>query len=158
MISYFKDQQPGTSSFNEVIDPDGSTYFSWTRNFTSFFYASWWWQSISLNDNEGTWIYRVTYNGETVDHEFTVGTLGVAENELNKVVMAPNPAYNLVNLQSVQPIQSVAIYDINGKLIQTSKANSTSFDLHLNGLQSGMYFIKVTDDVGAVQSLRLLKQ
>ena len=158
MISYFKDQQIGTSSFHELIDPDDNTYFSWTNNFTSFFYASWWWRSISLNDNEGTWIYRVTYNGETVDHEFEVSTLSVEENQLNEVVMAPNPATDQVNLQSVQPMTDINIYDVSGRLLQTLKVNSTLVDLNLNGLRSGLYFVQVTDESGAIQSLRLLKQ
>ena len=155
--SYFKDQQPGTSSFNQLIDPDNNVYFSWTRNFTVFYYASWWWQSVNLNDNEGTWIYRVSYNGETVDHEFTVNTLGVNDNELEFVTMAPNPTQSSVRLQSQQPMTGLKIYDLNGRLLSEQDVNSSMFELNVSGLQSGMYFVRILGEDGSAQSLRLIK-
>lgn len=156
--SYFKDQQPGTTSFHRLYDPSGDLYFSWTRNFVNFYYSSWWLRNVTVSAEEGTWTYEVDYNGETVEHEFVVQTLSTEENQLASVEMSPNPATNAVTLQSPKAIDMVAIYDLNGRLLQRQTVNANSVQLNISNLQSGIYFIKVSDQDGGLQSMRLIKR
>jgi hypothetical protein len=54
-------------------------------------------------------------------------------------------------------MQVIALYDINGRLIQSRKVQSNKVDLSVSGLQSGIYILKVkTADGMAVK--RIMKQ
>lgn len=73
-------------------------------------------------------------------------TLSVAENTLDKTItIYPNPTENsfFVKHNPNQEVKSVAIYTINGQLMQTQLIN-TSKEINISTLKSGMYIVAVT--------------
>ena len=87
----------------------------------------------------------------------TVTTKGVGiPNWLeNSVLLFPNPAKEVVNVQcTMNNVQwegaSVDVYDVYGKLLQTVQMSSEITALNVAGLANGMYFVRVTTDVGTV--------
>lgn len=65
------------------------------------------------------------------------------ENVDRKIVIFPNPSSDVINIQSENiNIQTIHIYDINGKFID--KHNHTSFSIA--NLNTGIYILKITSD------------
>jgi hypothetical protein len=61
-------------------------------------------------------------------------------NDQNTIVY-PNPVYdNVLYISSIHTVQSIEIIDIHWKVVYTSTETSV---IHLNNLNSGVYFIKV---------------
>ena len=70
--------------------------------------------------------------------------LGMEEEEDN-IKLYPNPAHNELIIKGDQfPIQSVYLYDANGKLVETlSDESTTEYRLNVKHLSSGVYVIKI---------------
>ena len=158
--SYFRDQQPGTSAFNEVFTPGGETYLSWNNNFDTFYPASWWVQQFNLSDEEGVWVYAVTYNGETVEHLFNVGQLSVEEEEFTELTVYPNPTSDLLQIASPIPMDSYELWDLNGRLLhKKDNVNGTRSTLDMSVYASGIYFIRAkTLDKDDFVTVRVIKR
>lgn len=74
--AYFRDQLAGQVADYEVLLPDGSTKWSWNHSGPEPHYSRsyWYWRkTLPLNAPEGIWTYRVSYEGATYEHLFTVG-------------------------------------------------------------------------------------
>ncbi|PRP67969.1 family 16 glycosylhydrolase [Nonlabens agnitus] len=69
------------------------------------------------------------------------GTASIGDEELNKIQLFPNPATDLVSIQSVNPIETIEIYSILGSKIQTLQTSNNSFSV--SSLSSGMYLVKL---------------
>ena len=111
--------------------------------------------TLSATDNEG--------NVGTCSFELTVESqLGVASNQLdNGVAIYPNPARNVMNIGNSTNIQleRAAIYDINGRLIQTVdlSAMSTEASVNVAHLASGVYMVQLQAENGQAIK-RLVKE
>gem|GEM_PF-576382 len=73
--TYYRDQQFNALSSYSVIQPNGVVWKTWTHNAPASYTASWWiWNHyLPSNAQAGTWKFRVTFNGQTTTHDFTVG-------------------------------------------------------------------------------------
>lgn len=74
------------------------------------------------------------------------------------VEIYPNPTTGNITIQSSEPkIQKVEVYDIYGKLLQTTNANSISTEINISDLAAGIYVARIyTDD--SVKTTQLVKQ
>jgi len=89
-----------------------------------------------------------------------VETLSIEEIEIQSTVeIYPNPTTDFVHVKSVNPIESVVVYDIHGREIQavyvTGSSNNTKISLlnHANGV----YFLNIKTTVG-VQTSKIIKE
>ncbi|WP_313807341.1 T9SS-dependent choice-of-anchor J family protein [Flavobacterium sp.] len=85
-------------------------------------------------------------------------TLGTAD--FNNSVFAkiyPNPANDLVKIESSQMIDEVALYSIEGKLVYSKVINEMNPEINVSHLQSDVYFLKVISDKD-VMSVKLIKR
>ena len=66
----------------------------------------------------------------------------------NSVAVYPNPATIQVNIKSDSLIQTIQIFDVQGRILQTKISNEkqTTFDLTRN--EKGIYFFKIITDRG----------
>jgi hypothetical protein len=64
------------------------------------------------------------------------------------VTIYPNPAVTFVNIKSSFNIQTVAFYDIQGRLLETDTVQSENATLDISAKPKGVYFVKVTTDKG----------
>ncbi|NJN77262.1 MAG: T9SS type A sorting domain-containing protein [Saprospiraceae bacterium] len=81
----------------------------------------------------------------------TVSTEQVLNRENTQLVVAPNPASETVRFTSKlgEPILSVELYDINGRLVQNHyNINNAQFIMNRNGLTPGFYIAKVRFEGG----------
>ena len=65
------------------------------------------------------------------------------------VVVHPNPTNGILNINSDFNIKSIALYDIQGRLLQTDLENSNETILDLSTYQSGIYFVKINTEKGS---------
>jgi hypothetical protein len=67
----------------------------------------------------------------------------------NTVKVYPNPAKNIVNIEAGSELQSVQLYDVQGRLLQSLSAEGTGTVLDLSSKPAGIYFIKINTEKGA---------
>ena len=157
--SYYSDQRSGTTSNHTLIDPNGNVHVSWQKDFDNDYYASWWVRTYNVSDLEGTWTYRVTYFGETVNHTFNVGVLGVEDQKEQSVSLYPNPAKTMINIDAAFPIQSIILYDLLGtKVVEKQQLFQQKTEIAVSHLSSGIYFTRVADAEGNYQLIKFIKE
>ncbi|MCB0452862.1 MAG: T9SS type A sorting domain-containing protein [Aequorivita sp.] len=82
--------------------------------------------------------------------------LGVSENALEGFAYYPNPTNGALSLKSVNNIDSVAIFNLLGQSVLSSKIGATTTDLDISGLTTGTYIMKVTVE-GQTGTYKVLK-
>lgn len=74
-------------------------------------------------------------------------TIGIKEltkaDDEGKIVLFPNPATDKFVVQSLRKFEKVEVYNLNGQMIATQEfAETEQAEIHIAGLQSGIYIIK----------------
>ena len=97
---------------------------------------------------------NVIISGEGVPFKTVIvsqtATLGTNNNALSIITMYPNPTSDFLNIKSDQKISKIEIYDMSGKLVQTSKMNNEK--VSVSKLPKGNYVIKIQTENGVVNS------
>ncbi|MCD4697927.1 MAG: T9SS type A sorting domain-containing protein [Bacteroidales bacterium] len=96
----------------------------------------------------GNYEYYVTalYNvGESIPSDTVSAFLtNINENEINNIRISPNPAKDLINIQSDKIIQRVTILNLSGKIIEGFKnVNKDNYTISLNLYKKGIYIIRL---------------
>ncbi len=82
-------------------------------------------------------------------------TLGINDYELSsKVKIYPNPATNIININSQISIDKIELFDLVGKKVLTTKQQ---IQLNIGHLQAGIYLLKVTTNQGQLVKRIVLK-
>ena len=77
--------------------------------------------------------------------------VGIVNYLENSITLFPNPANDVVNVQSSMfQVQSIEVIDVYGKVINTVNVIDNPTRINVNGLASGMYFVRVTMEKGTV--------
>ena len=72
--------------------------------------------------------------------------LNAEELEIFDISIFPNPAKNELRISANTEISSYELFDLTGKLIVNNMSvNSNSTTIYRNGLNSGLYLVKITD-------------
>lgn len=105
---------------------------------------------IIFESNLGTVYYDNLYL-----HKNTV--LATDSFEVSKVKMYPNPATNVLNIESISTIEKVAVYNVLGQQVLSEIPNKALVTLDVSNLQVGVYVVKTTID-GNVSSSKFIKE
>lgn len=94
----------------------------------------------------------------TVDrgaYEFGSTSLGVSdfETSLDKIQLYPNPTSGILNIQMKSPLKNVMVFNIQGQKV----IESSTLQLDVSNLSSGVYVIKIEDENGSVSTKRFVK-
>lgn len=124
------------------------------------------WQSIDYTPIGKGVAYNNDYtNGWVVDltSEFIYSLvcdedLGIEEIDQFDFSYYPNPVENLLNIQSHFPIQSLSIFDLNGRQLRKSVYNLKSIKVDLNNLPSGLYMVKAVMENDQVKTFKIIKE
>ena len=84
-------------------------------------------------------------------------TLGVSDNEISLIKAYPNPVSNYLNLESLEEILEINLYNILGQNIFKTIPNNNKFLLDMTEFNAGIYLIKVKSIAGKVSTLKVLK-
>ncbi|MBK8599874.1 MAG: T9SS type A sorting domain-containing protein [Flavobacterium sp.] len=87
---------------------------------------------------------------ETNEARSTFATL----NSLNfvkdqSIAVAPNPAKNNVTVTAKSNIKSIQLFDVQGRILQTILENKNTYTIDISNKSNGIYFLKVTTEIGS---------
>ncbi|WP_157983092.1 T9SS type A sorting domain-containing protein, partial [Psychroflexus aestuariivivens] len=68
----------------------------------------------------------------------------------------PNPTSGLVNIDYEHEFKSYAVYDLQGKVLQSGAVNQKQ--VNLSGLQSGVYILSLTDVDGQQSHVKVVRE
>ncbi|MEP2935738.1 MAG: T9SS type A sorting domain-containing protein [Gilvibacter sp.] len=91
------------------------------------------------------------YNNETCDELI----LSTPDNSLSDLIISPNPATELVQIDSSHYIKEVQVYSITGQLLKTIYDQN---NIDLSSLQSGIYILKVFNDANQETVQKIVKK
>lgn len=78
-----------------------------------------------------------------------VGTIGIAENGSWDLKISPNPAYELLNIDSRVKLEKAEIYNLFGQILYAVEhMNSQKASISVSGFKTGTYVIKCFDQKG----------
>jgi uncharacterized repeat protein (TIGR01451 family) len=137
------------------------------------------WSSQNLAESQGYFIYKIKPNADAVEGssiENTAAiyfdyndpiitntattvvdsTMGLADNELIKINLLPNPCTNFVQIETEEKIEKVELFDALGRkvLVQLS-GNKT---INVEQILSGNYFMKVYLGNNKIVTKKIIKQ
>ena len=75
----------------------------------------------------------------------------------NSVKLYPNPATNVLNIESTSMIEKVSVYNLLGQEVISQTPNSVLVTLDVASLQVGVYVVKTSID-GNITSTRFIKE
>ena len=64
------------------------------------------------------------------------------------VVLHPNPTKGNIKINGDHTIKSIELYDVQGRILQTSIENTTTAQLDITNKTNGIYFVKITTERG----------
>jgi hypothetical protein len=70
----------------------------------------------------------------------------------------PNPTSGIIYIATIQALETIRVFDVSGKLVQTltNPNKLTSVELDLSGLDNGIYFIHAQTENGKVSKSKLV--
>lgn len=93
------------------------------------------------------------------DMSITGDFASVQENTLTAVNAFPNPATDVLNISTNEPVASVKVMTLDGKVIvNNTSVNSSFIDLNVNDLEAGMYVYEVATAEGKIFRDSFIKQ
>ena len=107
-------------------------------------------QSITLQPGE----YRMYSTVPFPDHGLPLSNRDINVPQTGKVLIYPNPAHGMVQIESQSQINRVEVIDILGKTMLQAHPEGNSTTLRLEQLQTGIYFVRVSTAEG-VKTKRL---
>ena len=102
------------------------------------------------------YVYVANHDGVT-DIMIDGTNLSTADNTIEGFSYYPNPSTSIVNLTSVEVIETVAIYNMLGQKVIDQNIDATTSEVNVSQLATGTYLMKVSVN-GQVGTYRILKQ
>ncbi|MNR46935.1 hypothetical protein D3C85_1659720 [compost metagenome] len=84
--------------------------------------------------------------------------LGLAENTTLEFSMYPNPASDVVFVETNASNSEVVIYSMNGQALFTQRNSGSDFTLNLADFAEGVYWFTVTSSEGTVNQRLVIKK
>jgi hypothetical protein len=120
----------------------------------------------TFDPSVGVGIYPINYqvttsNGCLATQSQTIEVMlctGLSEIDNNSFSVFPNPANDIVTIQSDKEIASVLVYDYSGKLVRMVEPNSFATKLDVSDLVAGFYSFTVTMNDHSQKTLKVIKE
>jgi len=120
----------------------------------------------TFDPSVGVGIYPINYqvttsNGCLATQSQTIEVMlctGLSEIDNNSFSVFPNPANDIVTIQSDKEIASVLVYDYSGKLVRMVEPNSFATKLDVSALLAGFYSFTVTMNDHSQKTLKVIKE
>jgi len=73
---------------------------------------------------------------------------GITDADVLSISMYPNPARDIVYLQSNELIKEIRVFDMTGKLVYSEDTEVDNTEISLSGIEPGMYFVRIYTESG----------
>ncbi|HLT49028.1 MAG TPA: T9SS type A sorting domain-containing protein, partial [Aequorivita sp.] len=119
-------------------------------------------KNITTNLSQQSYTFKAekgTYNSRFTLQFRSNQILGDAASALDKVSVFPNPTSNLLNIVSPEAkVSALEIFDVSGRrLMNIDLSTNTHYQVDVTTLQSAVYFVKISTDMGSVTK-QIIKQ
>jgi hypothetical protein len=114
---------------------------------------------VTLQDSNGLVIYTTNGaygSGESTNFSTTGNPLSINDNQLLGVLLYPNPSTGIINVQTKTNID-INVFDITGKLIHSALNVKDGDQINLSNLKSGLYLVKMFDEVNETTQKIIIK-
>lgn len=119
------------------------------QNFTNFDAVT---RTLNLAANQGG-KFKVTFES-IADAPSAVALVAKSE-----VAVYPNPTIGIVNVDGVEDANAVSVYDVAGKMLLSNTINGEAiFQINLQQLKSGIYFVHIDMKSGEKMIRKIVKQ
>lgn len=106
-------------------------------------------QTNDIVSNSANIFFDYNFPIATNDAETIFAVLNSPNFEQDATVKVyPNPTSSTININSKNNIQSIELYNVQGRLLQTKLVKEMTSSLNLSNQSNGIYFVKVKTDVG----------
>ena len=83
-----------------------------------------------------------------------LGSLGITDKSVFEIRVFPNPIKNMLNIQSNNTITRAMIYNQSGQLILSAENSNR---INFSSFSQGLYFIKIMDESGNIETRKVIK-
>ncbi|HEU4718783.1 MAG TPA: aryl-sulfate sulfotransferase [Bacteroidia bacterium] len=135
----------GTGILSQGSTPTGNLVFR-----SPFYYSSYsGFNSVALSAGQPI---------ELNPYPYTCDLTGIKKTgDENVFSIYPNPSDDVVHISSGHdPMKSLCVIDLSGRVAENIAVNGTSYDLPVNALSPGIYFLQVTTSSGASVQRKLI--
>ncbi len=113
--------------------------------------------NASINTVGGQAYYVFVLNsGAITDIQIDGTNLGVSDNTIAGFSYYPNPTTGMLNLNSVDNIENVTLFNVLGQKVLDTKIGATTSELNISSLKTGTYLMQVTVN-GQTGTFKVLK-
>ncbi|MCR9171140.1 MAG: PKD domain-containing protein [bacterium] len=133
-----------TSSTNTTYSwdmGDGTTYTTMDVNHTY----------TANNTYTITLIVTDDCGADTTTQTVTVSTIGLLDLEGDSFVAYPNPANDVLNVQSAHNIVRVELIDMTGRTVVSNECNAKTVEVKTSQLAEGHYTLRASQENGEVK-------
>jgi murein DD-endopeptidase MepM/ murein hydrolase activator NlpD len=158
--TFYRNETSGMVTNMRIINPDGTTFTSWTHNSNSNHLCSYWISTKTLPANAGTYIFEATYNGIICSKSFKIdcGITGIlAVNKLSQFQVSPNPANSVLNIVGDgvdNGNYNVILKNIVGQVVSYDNIrienNAVQKTFSISEWPRGIYFLKIENERGSI--------
>ena len=94
----------------------------------------------------------------SADFEFVSSGVGINDNNALRLKVFPNPANDMLKIESNRQIEAVRIYSISGVLVKEVNANMNNLNIDMNSFSAGSYILKIKTENGDATVKRVMKR
>ncbi|NRR91419.1 T9SS type A sorting domain-containing protein [Winogradskyella undariae] len=88
--------------------------------------------------------FSITYNTDNIVLEVVESTLSIgSDNELNSVIIYPNPTSSVLNINNTNTVSQIAIYSVLGQKIKTLTLSIGNNSIDVSHLKKGVYMLLI---------------
>ena len=102
-------------------------------------------------------ISQLGLNFSTIVFVTDCSSLGMENIKIEKVLVFPNPAKDVLYLQSPKEVQKIEIFDMSGRKILQKNVNKKEDQINIEILKSGIYILKTYTD-NSSQTFKIIKK
>lgn len=144
---FIRDEISGLNAELKILNPNGTTFNSWTYNSTANNKIKVWGFSKLLPTTPGLYTFQAQYNGITTSTKFEITnntqSYNVIENQYFKLY--PNPSNGRITIEKTSnKYQRILIYNSMGALILEKNLLDYKTNIFIND-SKGLYLFRITD-------------
>lgn len=151
------------TSTDEINGNDGSIDLTVSGGTSAYTYSWTGPNGFTSTDEDPTGLEAGTYdvtvtdnNGCTFMTQAVVGSqVGLDENAKISLKLYPNPTQGTFFVDAQSNIDMIHILDASGKVLLTKEVNNSNFEMDMNTMENGVYFIKLQSNE-SIQTIRLV--
>jgi hypothetical protein len=111
----------------------------------------------------GVYTITLTVNknpcSESISKQIDTNLLSIAENQISKLELYPNPVENTAFLKAAKSVKEITIFSIDGRNIQTlHDLNLMSLKIDFSAFIKGVYILNIQYKDGSSESMKLIKK